>query len=118
MTPKPTIFLTTRQIQRLYARYINRNGILTQPSMLESATHSPVILQHYTNQNDIFQLAGNLTEKIIKNNAYMDGNKRTGCLASSVFLGLNGQVLPPLAFTEDVVIRDMADAHVSVATGR
>ena len=48
----------------------------------------------------------------------MDGNKRTSCLASSVFVGLNGQVLPRLAFMDDVDIRDMADAHVAVATWR
>jgi prophage maintenance system killer protein len=84
--------------------------------MLESAVDSPMNLKHYENQNDVFQLASNLSEKIMKNHAYQDGNKRTAPLAAAMFLKINGHVLRNIPFQEDSVNRGLANAHVSVVT--
>jgi len=42
----------------------------------------------------VFQLAANLSEKIMKNHAYQDGNKRTALVAADMFLKINGYKTP------------------------
>lgn len=49
--------------------------------MLESAVHSPINLEHYSRQRNPFQLAADLSEKAMRNHAYMDGNKRTALVS-------------------------------------
>lgn len=60
---------------------------------------------------DIFHQAGAYMFHIIKNHAFIDGNKRTGLAAAITFLGINGHVFSPL--DEDSVF----DFVVSVAAG-
>ena len=113
-------FLTAVQIQRLHATWVNPNAQPTQPSMLDSAVHSPMNIKYYTNQQNVFQLAANLSEKIIKNHAYQGGNKRTALVAADMFLKINGyklQVVPLQANdANDRVNQGIADAHVAVCT--
>ncbi|KMQ48722.1 Death on curing protein [Trichophyton rubrum] len=86
-------FLTMSQVKRLHAAIISPNTVPTQPNLLESAVHSPMNLNHYAGQEDIFQLAANLSEKIMRNHAYQDGNKRTALVAADMFLKINGHHL-------------------------
>lgn len=86
--------------------------------MLESALHSPMNLNHYTNEEDEFQLAANLAEKIMKNHAYQDGNKRTALLAADMFLKVNGYYLQKVPTGEDSRNKDLANAHVAVVTNQ
>lgn len=111
-------FLTTIQIKRLHGLFINSSAQPTQLPMLESAAHSPMNLKHYGNQTDVFQLAANLSEKIMKNHAYQDGNKRTALLAADMFLKVNGYLLQRVPFAEDLVNDGLAEAHVSVVTNQ
>ncbi|TAQ88247.1 hypothetical protein B7494_g3425 [Chlorociboria aeruginascens] len=55
----------------------------SQPAMLESAMMSPMNIKHYEKKENVFHLAANLAEKIMKNHAYQDGNKRTALLAAN-----------------------------------
>ena len=66
----------------------------------------------------MFQLAASLSEKIIKNHAYQDGNKRTALVAAGMFLKINGYKLQkvPLQANDDRVNQSIADAHVAVCT--
>lgn len=111
-------FLTTAQIQRLHTTQINPNPLLSQPSLLESAVHSPRNIEYYTNQDNVFQLAAALSVSIMKNHAYQDGNKRTALVAA--FLKINGYILQKVPLqansTNDCVIQQLADAHVAVCT--
>ena len=58
--------------------------------MLDSALQSPLNVHYYTGQEDVFQLAANLSDKVMKNHAFQDGNKRTALLAGDMFLRVNG----------------------------
>ncbi|CAG7940365.1 unnamed protein product [Penicillium salamii] len=66
MTTKTLRFLTVSQVQRLHAVFIVPNAVPTQPSVLESAIHSPMNLKYYAKEEDVFQLAANLAERIMK----------------------------------------------------
>lgn len=113
-------FLTAAQVQRLHAGWINPNAQPTQPSMLESAIQSPMNINHYNNQENVFQLAAALSEKVMKNHAYQDGNKRTALLAADMFLKINGYRLQraPLQpdSVHDRIDQRLADAHVAICT--
>jgi death-on-curing family protein len=90
MPPKPLRFLTASQVQRLYNTFILAAASPTQPSLLDSAIQSPININHYNNQNDVFALAGELSVKIMKNHAFQDGNKRTALVAADMLLRING----------------------------
>ncbi|KAL4885229.1 hypothetical protein BJY04DRAFT_214566 [Aspergillus karnatakaensis] len=111
-------FLTTSQIQRLHDRSVIPNAAATQPSLLDSAVHAPINLQHYKKEKDIFQLAANLAEKVMKNHAFHDGNKRTALAAADMFLRINGYSLREVPFTDEDSHNkeDITDAHVAVVT--
>ncbi|RFU29254.1 hypothetical protein B7463_g7090, partial [Scytalidium lignicola] len=106
-------FLSAQQVMRLHNIFINSAAKPSQLSMPESATHSPMNLEYYEQQQDIFQLAANLATKIMKNNAFQDGNKRTALTAVSMFLKLNGYQLD-----ENPSTTELADAHVAACTNQ
>lgn len=111
-------FLTVSQVQRLHARFVVPNAVPVQPNMLESAIHSPMNMKHYAKQEDVFQLAANLAEKIMKNHAFQDGNKRTALVAADMFLKINGYYLQKVPFAEDKHNKALANAHVAVVTNQ
>jgi prophage maintenance system killer protein len=62
-------FLNSNQVKRPYVSLI-ANAAPTQPGLLDSAVASPLNVKHYSGQNDLFQRAANLSEKIMKNHAF------------------------------------------------
>ncbi|EMD93786.1 hypothetical protein COCC4DRAFT_152012 [Bipolaris maydis ATCC 48331] len=82
-------FLTAAQVIHIHNILITASEP-TQVAMLESAVQSPINIKHYTNEQNVFQLAASLSEKVIKNHALWDGNKRTALLAADLFLKING----------------------------
>ncbi|KAF2788603.1 DOC family protein [Melanomma pulvis-pyrius CBS 109.77] len=108
-------FLTAAQVRRLHGVFIG-NAQPTQPALLESAVQSPINIKYYNNQQNLFQLAASLSEKIMKNHAYQDGNKRTAVVAVDMFLKINGWKLQETLLQPDNVSQDMEDAHVAVCT--
>ncbi|CAP79025.1 Pc06g00320 [Penicillium rubens Wisconsin 54-1255] len=117
MASKTLLFLTAEQIQRLHLRYINK-PLPIQLNMLESAIHSPIDMEHYTKEEDVFQLAANLAEKIMRNHAFQDGNKRTALVAADMFLKINGYYLQKVPFAEDKNDKELSNAHVAVVTNQ
>lgn len=99
---------------RLYETHI-AHARPTQPTYLESAVYSPRQHNRY-GQNDVFQLAGVLAEKIILNGAYQDGNKRVALLAADMFSKINGYQLNKKPFAGDQLDQQLQLAHVAVAT--
>ncbi len=67
------------------------DGVREQ-GLLESALSRPLQLHHYE-QATLYQLAASYAYDIIKNHPFIDGNKRTGFIASALFLQLNGHRL-------------------------
>lgn len=109
-------FLTLSQINRLHGVYINPNAQPTQPNLLQSAVDSPMNIKHYEKQDNLFQLAASLSEKIMKNHAYQDGNKRTALVAADMFLKINGYELHKVPLKEYKNNQVLVRAHVAVCT--
>ena len=109
-------FLTTAQVKRLHATLINADTLPSQPNLLDSAVHSPMNHKHYNNQDNIFQLAAALSESIMKNHAFQDGNKRTALVAADMFLKINGYCLQKIPLQADDANDKLANAHVAVCT--
>ncbi|KAK2731174.1 hypothetical protein FQN57_003546, partial [Myotisia sp. PD_48] len=72
--------------------------------------------QHYVGQHSIFQLAANLSEKIMKNHDFQDGNKRTALMAADMFLKINGYKLQKVPIEEDEANKSIADAYVALVS--
>lgn len=107
-------FLSTAQIMRLYkARITGTNP--HQLSLLDSAAHSPQNCRHYQGQRNLFRLTGILGEKLIRNHAYLDGNKRIGHFAADLMLRMNGYWLQTQPFGKGKVNRGLKNAHKLVA---
>ena len=76
-------------------------------------------IKYYDNEENVFQLASNLAEKIMKNHPYQDGNnKRTALLAADMFLKINGYKLQDTPMAGDALSNDLANAHVAVTTNQ
>lgn len=75
-------------------------------------------IKYYEQEDNIFQLAANLAEKIMKNHAYQDGNKRTALLAADMFLKINGFKLQKTPMAHDAVNHGITNAHVAVVTSQ
>ena len=84
-------FLTSAQVIKLHQTTIAR-AQPSQPAMLASAVTSPTNINYY-DQGECLQLAAKLAEKIMKNHAYQDRNKRTALLAAGMFLKIDGYKL-------------------------
>ncbi|KAK2814065.1 hypothetical protein FQN50_000469 [Emmonsiellopsis sp. PD_5] len=110
-------FLTAEQVIHIHKISL-ANTRPTQPTMLQSAVTSPMNVKHYARQENIFQLAANLSEKIMQNHAFMDGNKRTALLAADMFLKVNGFRLQEIPMAHDGVDQGIPKAQVAVTTHR
>ncbi|KAI9676748.1 MAG: hypothetical protein M1829_002843 [Trizodia sp. TS-e1964] len=73
-------------------------------------------VKHYENFQDVFKLAACLAEKIMKNHAFQDGNKRTALVAADMFLKINGYRLQETPVAQDSVNTDLAAAHNAICT--
>jgi death-on-curing family protein len=105
-------FLTADLVKRLYLTFV-ANALPTQEALLESAVNSPMNIKHYNQQDDVFVLAAELAVKLIKNHAYMDGNKRLALVAANKFLEINGYQLQVTTVNHN----DVVNAHTAIANG-
>ena len=87
------------------ARYGGSAGLRDQ-GLLESALGMPraTFGGQYVHE-DLFAMAAAYAFHIAENQAFLDGNKRTGVLAAVVFLELNGYLVeePPSCFYECII---------------
>ena len=111
-SPAERLWLDRAQLERFQARLIERFGGpqgLRDAAALESALARPQQHERYA-QPDLWTLAAALAHGLVKNHAFVDGNKRIAYSATKVFLGLNGQLLQP-------TVREAVDAVVGLASG-
>lgn len=98
-----TEYLSTDDVIDIYLHAVRATGDepqgLRDRGLLESAVMRPRFLAHYQGA-DVFEQAAVLAHGISRSQCFVDGNKRAGLQAVSVFLRLNGYRLPPdrLAF--------------------
>ncbi len=108
------IFHDREILEALHAEQLQLHGGaagLRDEGMLESALNRPLQKLAYA-EPTIFELAAAYLFGIVKNHPFIDGNKRTGYLASDVFLALNGWSVE--ATQEDIIsfVLAVAAGHV------
>ncbi|MBI5597801.1 MAG: type II toxin-antitoxin system death-on-curing family toxin [Elusimicrobia bacterium] len=91
MNPSFLTFAEVLKIQRIQAEHFGGDSTLRDRSLLESALAMPESsfggkFLHLS----LFSMAAAYAYHISENQAFVDGNKRTGLAAALVFLDLNG----------------------------
>lgn len=94
---------------RLLALYGGAVG-LHDDTLLISALARPLQLHAYADAPDIIDMATAYAAGIVRNHPFVDGNKRTGFVVSTLFLELNGY-----RFTASE--EDAAQAVLKLASG-
>lgn len=86
--------LSTEDVLLLHHLSIEKAGGshgLRDPGLLDAAVHRPqATFAGADLYPTLFEKAGALCHSLIKNHAFVDGNKRTSLLAAMTFLELNG----------------------------
>ncbi|CAG8712969.1 35226_t:CDS:2, partial [Racocetra persica] len=85
--------------------------------LLESALHRPQWMFYYSEAQSIsllFKMAAALGESIIKNHAFLDGNKRAGHLAISMFLAINSYDLDADDESTEKIMIGVATGDVNI----
>jgi death on curing protein len=118
---KTPIFLTVEEVLEIHqdqiARYGGSPGVRDM-GLLESAVKAPAATYggEYLN-NDLFEMAAAYLLYLVKNHAFIDGNKRVATVAADIFLNMNGLELQPdePAFSDLVlaIATDTADKHAA-----
>ena len=90
------IWLTRPEVDYLHGRSVRQfggsNGV-RDDSLIESALARPINRLNYEPGCDLAALAASYGYGLVKNHGYIDGNKRIGFLAMSIFLYVNGYLL-------------------------
>jgi death-on-curing protein len=94
------------------AEHAGSDGIRNE-TLLDSALAKLLNVLAYADDADIFQLAASYAFGIIRNHAFIDGNKRTALVVSLTFLDRNGWDIS--AQKEDIYITflHLADGSLS-----
>lgn len=90
------IFLSVEKIEMLHTQQIDRFGGshgLRDAGLLESAVMRAENKVNYDDDATVASVAASLGWGLIKNHAFIDGNKRIGIAALITFLTLNGHHL-------------------------
>jgi len=108
-----TLGLAENCHDRLLAEHGGSAGVRDE-ALLESALARPRNLLA-CGKPSMFELAAAYACGIIKNHAFIDGNKRTGLMAAFVFLGIKNIDL--VATESDVVVQTLALAANALSEG-
>ncbi|WP_374433121.1 type II toxin-antitoxin system death-on-curing family toxin [Inhella sp.] len=95
MSRTPWRWIDARVLRLLHDESIAEHGGapgLRDPGLLESALARPEQAAHY-GEADVAELASLYAHGLVKNHAFVDGNKRAAFLALGLFLALNGWCL-------------------------
>ena len=111
MSPEPPKWLSVRLVLVLHDEALAQFGGLSgvrDEGLLESAIQRPRQLYHYGENPSLFGLTASLCLGLVKNHPFVDGNKRTACLSSAVFLFRNGWDFAPRPGGPTNIIRAVA----------
>lgn len=108
-------WLTSTIVRALHsealARFGGVAGVLDE-ALLESALARPRNVLGYGAESSLCDLASAYGYGIIRNHAFVDGNKRTGVLAIAVFLHLNGCRFEPDQDDEIRIVEAVAAGEI------
>jgi death on curing protein len=106
---KPVRLLDFRGVSAIHAELITRYGGSMGAGLLESAIARPAHLHVYEEDASVARLCATLGWGLLKNRAFIDGNKRVALGAMVVFLELNGyELICSEAEETDMVLRAAA----------
>ena len=109
-------FLNSAMVRAIHTDLIQRYGGshgLRDMGLLESALARPQNLAAYSPEAGIGELAGALGWGLVKNHAFMDGNKRVALAAVVTFLKLNGYRVTCTEAEETTMILRAAASEIS-----
>ena len=108
-------FLTVPQVERIHAKQIARFGGspgARDLALVDSAVAQPMAMFGGVYlHDDLFLMAAAYLFYLVKNHAFVDGNKRVGLVATLLFLRVNG-------FTVADPTGSLYDTTIAVAEGR
>jgi death-on-curing protein len=108
-------FLSTQEVLELHEYIIDRYGGtlgLRELSLLDSAVAQPSLFVFGSClHTDVFQMAAAYAFHIIKNHAFIDGNKRTGLLTALTFLRRNKIII-------EADLDSLYDLTIDIATSK
>jgi death-on-curing protein len=92
VTDEP-LWMDRDELHLLYGRQVELFGGsfgVRDENLPQSALHRPRMRFNYAEDADLFDLAAAYLVGLVKNHAYVDGNRRIGLAAALSFLGANG----------------------------
>ena len=110
------IFLDVATVEALHAEQIRRFGGLAglrDRGLLESAVARAEIRATYDPGASVAEIAAALAWGLIKNHAFVDGNKRVGFVSLVVLLDLNGWRLVCTEVEETAMVLRAAAGEIS-----
>jgi death on curing protein len=108
------VWLSKALVEALHADQVREHGGqlgLRDAGLLESALARPHHVWAYQGNADLATLAAEYGFGLVKNHAFLDGNKRVALVATNVFLILNG-------FEIEAPEPEVVDTILHVADGR
>lgn len=112
------LYLTVEQVEILHAEVIAFAGGsdgLRDRGLLESAVNRAENRAYYDQNASLASIAASLGLGLIKNHAFIDGNKRVGLAAFVAFLKLNGHTLSCSAEEEIEMVQKAAASEINEA---
>ncbi len=109
------LWLSTENVMSIHQRSLADHGGaegVRDPGLLESALEKPKQRFFYS-EPSIYELATAYASGIVKNHAFVDGNKRTAFLTAYVFLGVNGYELDAEEAEAAAITLDLAASKVT-----
>jgi death on curing protein len=86
-------WVSKRAVLALHSEQISEHGGaegIRDENLLDSALAKPLNVFASADEPDLFCLAASSASGIARNHAFVDGNKRTSLVISTLFLNLNG----------------------------
>ena len=110
------LFLNVDSVKALHEQQISSFGGLQgvrDEGLLESAVLRPKMKALYQPSTTVAMLAASLAWGLVKNNAFLDGNKRVALAGMVVFLELNGHRLNTTEAEEIAMVLRAAASEIT-----
>ena len=109
-------WISEREAIAIHERQLAEHGGgqgVRDTGLLQSALARPLNAFHYSQINSLAKLAACYGFGIAKNNAFVDGNKRTAYVVMRTFLVLNGFDIDATKEEKYLTIYDLAQGHLT-----